>query len=257
MRHYACDLYPALKLAQHELADDVHAGIAVVKAGNRGKLLAAIMLEDLGVFLRDLLQRLQAIGGEAGGDDGDALHTIFREFLDGLVRIGLQPRVEAEARLKCKDQLGGIKAHPLAKRVRCCNALRLIGIALVDIFLRHAVKRRHDQLGLKRQGRQMRVDRDGERVDVIGIVVIRRRSPAASAARASRRARETPRRRRLPRSRRNIADRAAPPAGGRSPARSAHRCASGSTGCRSASPNRPRRGHDRKSPPRAFRPARA
>ncbi len=26
--------YPALKLAQHELADDIHAGVAVVQAGD-------------------------------------------------------------------------------------------------------------------------------------------------------------------------------------------------------------------------------
>ena len=130
----------AEKLAQHQLADDVHAGIAVVQAGDEGKLLAAIVPENLGIFLRDFLQRLQAIGGEAGGYDGNALHPIFRQLFDGLVRIGLQPLVEAEARLKCKDQFRGIKAHALAQRARCCNALRVIGIALVDIFLRHAVE---------------------------------------------------------------------------------------------------------------------
>ena len=89
-----------MKFAQNELADDVHAGIAVVEAGNGGKLLAAIVLEYLGILLRDLLQRLQAIGGEAGGHDGNAFHPIFREFFDGLVRIGLQPFVETEALLK-------------------------------------------------------------------------------------------------------------------------------------------------------------
>src|SRR6202007_930129 len=51
---------PALQLAQHELADDVHAGIAVVQARNGGKLLAAIVPEYLGVLLRDLFQRLPA-----------------------------------------------------------------------------------------------------------------------------------------------------------------------------------------------------
>jgi len=53
---------PALELAQHQLADDVHAGVAIVQTGNRGKLLAAVVLEDLGVFLRDFFQRFQAIG---------------------------------------------------------------------------------------------------------------------------------------------------------------------------------------------------
>ena len=68
---------PALKLAQHQLADHVHAGIAVVQAGNGGKLLAAIVPEDLGILLRDLLQRLQAIGREAGRDDGNARTPSF------------------------------------------------------------------------------------------------------------------------------------------------------------------------------------
>src|ERR1039458_5366809 len=90
-------LYPALKLPQHQLADDVHAGIAIVEAGDRGKLLAAIMFEDFGVFLRDFFQRFQTIGGEAGHHDGDAAHAILCQFLDGLVGVGLQPRVEAKA----------------------------------------------------------------------------------------------------------------------------------------------------------------
>src|SRR5271154_5963721 len=71
---------PALQLAQYKLADHIHARFAVVKAGDRGELLAAIMLEDLGIFLRDLFQRLQAIGGEAGRDHGNAAHTIFGEL---------------------------------------------------------------------------------------------------------------------------------------------------------------------------------
>src|SRR5438876_2313593 len=88
---------PALKLAQHQLADHVHTGFAVVQARDEGKLLAAIVLEDLGVFLRDLFQRLQAIGGETGRDHRDAAHAFLRELLHRFVGIGLQPLVEAEA----------------------------------------------------------------------------------------------------------------------------------------------------------------
>jgi hypothetical protein len=53
--------------------------------------------------------------------------------------------------------------------------LRVIGIAVVDIFLRHAVERGHDQLGLKRQGFEVRIDGDRERLDIIRIVIIGRR----------------------------------------------------------------------------------
>ena len=65
----------------------------------------------------------------------------------------------------------------MRKRLGGGDALRLIGIALVDIFLRHAVERGHDQLGLERQRRQMRIDRDRQRLDVIRVVVIGRRHP--------------------------------------------------------------------------------
>ena len=37
-----------MQLAQHQLADHVHAGVAVVEAGNSGELPAAMMLEYLG-----------------------------------------------------------------------------------------------------------------------------------------------------------------------------------------------------------------
>ena len=151
-----------------------------------------------------------------GRDDGDAAHAVLGQLRDGLVGVGLQPLVEAEARLECQHQLRRIKAHPLAQRLGRCDALRLIRIALVDIFLRHAVERGHDQLRLERQRLEMRVDRDRQRLDIIRIVVIRRRHPQASVARACRRARGTPRRTRSPTSRPNIADRAAPPAAGRS-----------------------------------------
>src|ERR1700733_10559909 len=144
---------PALKFAQNQLTDHVHAGVAVVQAGNRCELLAAIVPEDLGVLLRDFLQRFQAIGGEPGRDDGDAAHAVLGEVGDGLVGVGLQPSVEAETRLKCQDQLRRLKAHALSQTLGGCDALRLIGVALVDVFLRHAVKRGHDQFGLERQGR--------------------------------------------------------------------------------------------------------
>src|SRR5262245_42843720 len=78
---------PALKLAQHELADDVDAGFGVVEARDRGKLLAAMVPENLGILLRDLFQRLQAVGGEAGRDHGQSFHALLRQLLDGLVGV--------------------------------------------------------------------------------------------------------------------------------------------------------------------------
>src|SRR5689334_27263 len=70
-------LYPALKLAHHELPDHVHALVAVVQTWDIGELLAAVMFEDFSVFLRNFLQSFEAIGRETRRDDRDAPHTIF------------------------------------------------------------------------------------------------------------------------------------------------------------------------------------
>src|SRR4051794_19936349 len=133
-------LDPALELAQHQRSDHIHAGVAVVEAGNRGKLLAAIVLEDLGILLRDLLQRLEAVGGKTRRDHRDAARALFRQTLHGLVGVGLQPLVESEPRLEGQQQLCLIHAEPAAQRLCGRDALALIGIALVDIGLRHAVE---------------------------------------------------------------------------------------------------------------------
>ena len=53
-------LHPALELAQHHGPDHQHAGFAVVEAGNRREILAAMAFEDMRILDRDLLQRLQA-----------------------------------------------------------------------------------------------------------------------------------------------------------------------------------------------------
>src|SRR5438067_197913 len=92
--------YPALKLAQHQLADHVHPGVAVVQAWNEAKLLAAVVLEYLGVFLRNFFQRFQAIGGKTGSNDRDTAHAVLCQLLHGLVGVGLQPSVVAEPRLE-------------------------------------------------------------------------------------------------------------------------------------------------------------
>src|SRR6185312_17450974 len=91
---------PALQLAQHKLANHFHAGVTVIKTRNRGKLLAAIAPEDLGILLRDLFQRFQAVSGEARHHHRDALDAVLGQLLDRLVGIGLQPLGLAEARLE-------------------------------------------------------------------------------------------------------------------------------------------------------------
>src|SRR5688572_9207883 len=62
-------LYPTLKLALDQMHEHLDAVLAVIETGDVAEPLAAMFKEDLPVLLRDLLQRLQAIGDEARRDD--------------------------------------------------------------------------------------------------------------------------------------------------------------------------------------------
>src|SRR5262249_45558927 len=79
-------LHPALELAQHQVLDHPHAGLAVVEARDVGEILAAGALEVVRVLDRDLLQRLEAIGRKAGRDHGEILDPLAGQTLDGPVR---------------------------------------------------------------------------------------------------------------------------------------------------------------------------
>src|SRR5262245_14154949 len=79
------DSHPALELAQSELPDHQHAGRAVVEAGNGGEIRAALLLEDVRVLDRDLLERLETVGGKAGRDHHQVLHPLLGQPLDGAV----------------------------------------------------------------------------------------------------------------------------------------------------------------------------
>ena len=122
---------PALQLAQHEPADDVHAGIAVVETGNCGKFLAAIMLENLGILLRDLLQRFQAIGGKSGHDHCDASHAVLSELRHRRIGVWLQPLVIAEARLHRLERrvIDTVAAQQLAREV---DDLRVRNLTVIE-----------------------------------------------------------------------------------------------------------------------------
>src|SRR6266498_5143133 len=73
-------LDPAFQFTQRHLPDHQHAGRAVVEAGNRHEILAAVLAEDMRVLDRDLLERLEAIGGEARRDHRDALDAALGEI---------------------------------------------------------------------------------------------------------------------------------------------------------------------------------
>ena len=64
------------------------------------KRLTAGLSEIAGVFDADFLERLQAVGGKARHDDGEALDAAPAKFAHGFGRIGLQPFGAAETGLK-------------------------------------------------------------------------------------------------------------------------------------------------------------
>ena len=68
---------PALQLARHDWRITSMPPSLSLRQGIAGELLAAVMVEDLGILLRDFLQRLQAIGREARRDDGNSLHALL------------------------------------------------------------------------------------------------------------------------------------------------------------------------------------
>jgi hypothetical protein len=90
--------------------------------------LAAAGLQEGGArLLRDLLQRLQAVGGEAGAGDVDALHAGARQRHERRLGVGLQPLGLAEAALEGDRHLLGPQRQPLAQQARGLLALTVVG----------------------------------------------------------------------------------------------------------------------------------
>src|SRR5437868_3396414 len=92
--------HPTFELAQRHLPEHQHARRAVVETGDGEKILAAVAVEDAGVLDRNLLQRLQAIGGKSGRDHDQILDAALGELSDGVDGRRLKPLGAAEARLE-------------------------------------------------------------------------------------------------------------------------------------------------------------
>src|SRR4029077_12111611 len=82
---------PAPKFALYDMGQHTDARIAVVETRDEGEFLSAMLEEDLFILLRDLFQRLDAIGDEARRQDGDTFDALAGQSLDRLVGIGLKP----------------------------------------------------------------------------------------------------------------------------------------------------------------------
>src|SRR4029079_1096580 len=82
-------LYPDLKLPFDHVNQHLDPFVAVIEARNVAELFAAMLEEDVLVILRNLLKRLNAIGGKAWADDGNPLDSVSRQRFDRLVSIRL------------------------------------------------------------------------------------------------------------------------------------------------------------------------
>src|SRR6185369_8857324 len=71
-------LYPDLKLPFDHVNQHLDPFVAVIEARNVAELFAAMLEEDVLVILRNLLKRLNAIGGKAWADDGNPLDSVSR-----------------------------------------------------------------------------------------------------------------------------------------------------------------------------------
>src|SRR5262245_27384603 len=118
---------PTFQLAQHDLRDHLHTWRTVVEAGYRGEILSAVLLEDVRVLDRDLLQRLEAVGGEARRDDREVLRAALGELLDGPIGRRLHPLGAAEARLERELQFCFVELELLAQETYRLDAVRIVG----------------------------------------------------------------------------------------------------------------------------------
>src|SRR5689334_382960 len=167
-------LYPDLKLPFDDVNQHLDPFVAVIEARNVAELFAAMLEEDVLVILRNLLKRLNAIGGKAWADDGNPLDSVSRQRFDRLVSIRLDPLCPAEARLEGELELGTERSERVAQSLDRAQALLLIRVALVHIILRQSMKRCEDDFRLEIKVAKMRPHRFGHRVDIDRVVGIRR-----------------------------------------------------------------------------------
>src|SRR5690606_19812425 len=137
---------PAAELAPHQMLQQFHARRAVVEAGKRRELLTAMLAEEFRVLDGDLLERLDAVGREAGRDHGEAPHALVAERPHRLIGIGLEPFGAAETGLEGEPDLLTKRAEPRLQEPDRRLAMLAIGVALLDILLRQAVERGEDHL---------------------------------------------------------------------------------------------------------------
>src|SRR4051794_25969061 len=98
-----------MPLFAHEPFHRVDPGRMIVETGTGAKLLATAVHKRLARFVADLVERLQAIGGEAGHCHEDASLAGPGQLLQDLLGVRLEPALAAEERL---ERLRPLLARP-------------------------------------------------------------------------------------------------------------------------------------------------
>ena len=104
------------------------------------ELLAAQLQEFVTVFDLDLVQGLEAIGGESRAHDIDRLDATLDQLVQHGGGIRLNPGLFAEARLVADLPVRRVQFELRRQQLCSLFALLLVGVAAVDIRLRQAME---------------------------------------------------------------------------------------------------------------------
>ena len=162
---------PAAGVAHDEVGQRRDVRGSVVECRDVVQAAAAGLAEELVVLQRDLLQRLQAVGGEAGAQHVHAPHARGAPFLEQLVGVGLEPGLAADARLEADEALVRAQIQPLGEQAGGLVALAVVGIAGREVALRNAVEGEQQPLAAA-VSLPVLAHALGERVQVAVVVVV-------------------------------------------------------------------------------------
>jgi hypothetical protein len=165
--------YPSFKFAPDHRTQHLDAGSAVVEAGEIGEVGSPGFDERLATADCELFQGLEAIGGEAGGEDRNLADALAGELRELGVGGGGEPFGSAEAGLEGDHQ---VTAHGFAEEAGGLAAMAMIGVPELQRPLRHSVEACDHRLRLEVERGEAFLDHRLQRLDVEPVLIIRRKS---------------------------------------------------------------------------------
>src|SRR5579862_6274534 len=124
----------------HKFSERAHVAVTGVERRHVAQLLPTRVSEALRIAERDLLERLDAVGGEAGADHVHGIHAAARQLLESLFRVRLEPFCFPETGLEHEFPFLLTQAELLREQPRSGLALAAVGVARVRDRVRDAVE---------------------------------------------------------------------------------------------------------------------